>query len=157
MGGIFLKDAAVLAGLGWLGKNNLVITPQFGPRVRFRALLLDVDLESTGPTDFAPYGPCDELCNRICPQGAFGSGSYQDALCTKQMREDRKNEIILKKWGSDNSPGTCVQYCRACERACLEIPLVQPSTRKTTKTNINWMDVFTAPSPTTSQYTIRQL
>jgi len=41
-GGIFLKDAAVLAGLGTIGMNNLLITPEFGPRVRLRALLLDV-------------------------------------------------------------------------------------------------------------------
>jgi epoxyqueuosine reductase len=40
-GGIFLKDAAVAAGLGCLGKNNLVITPGYGPRIRFRALLID--------------------------------------------------------------------------------------------------------------------
>ncbi|MGD9286688.1 MAG: epoxyqueuosine reductase, partial [Desulfobacterales bacterium] len=36
-GGIFLKDAAVMAGLGCIGKNNLVITPEYGPRIRFRA------------------------------------------------------------------------------------------------------------------------
>ena len=30
-GGIFLKDAAVMAGLGCIGKNNLVITPGYGP------------------------------------------------------------------------------------------------------------------------------
>ena len=37
--GIFLKDAAVMAGLGCVGRNNLVITPEYGPRVRWRALL----------------------------------------------------------------------------------------------------------------------
>ncbi len=37
--GIFLKDSAVLAGLGCIGKNNIVITPEYGPRIRWRALL----------------------------------------------------------------------------------------------------------------------
>ena len=32
-GGIFLKDAAVMAGLGCIGKNNLLVTPEFGPRI----------------------------------------------------------------------------------------------------------------------------
>ena len=39
--GVFLKDAAILAGLGVMGRNNLLITPDFGPRVRLRAFLLD--------------------------------------------------------------------------------------------------------------------
>jgi hypothetical protein len=33
-GGIFLKDAAVMAGLGCIGKNNMLVSPQYGPRVR---------------------------------------------------------------------------------------------------------------------------
>jgi epoxyqueuosine reductase len=48
-GGLYLKDAAVLAGLGVIGKNNLLITPQFGPRVRLRAMALPVNLPATGP------------------------------------------------------------------------------------------------------------
>ena len=47
--GVFLKDAAVLAGLGVVGKNNLLVTPEYGPRVRLRALLLDRYVECTGP------------------------------------------------------------------------------------------------------------
>ena len=31
-GGVFLKDAAAMAGLGCIGKNNLFLTPDFGPR-----------------------------------------------------------------------------------------------------------------------------
>ena len=47
-GGIYLKDAAVLAGLGCVGLNNLLVTPDFGPRVRLRALALDVALPPPG-------------------------------------------------------------------------------------------------------------
>jgi epoxyqueuosine reductase len=50
--GIFLKDSAVLAGLGCIGKNNLVITPEYGPRIRWRALLLDRTCKATGPVDY---------------------------------------------------------------------------------------------------------
>ena len=59
-GGIFLKDAAVAAGLGCIGKNNLVITPDFGPRMRSRAIMI-------GPAH-RPDKPCFEtlLWDRLC-------------------------------------------------------------------------------------------
>ena len=60
-GGTLFKDAAALAGLGTIGKNSLVITPEYGPHVRFKALFLDVDLEPTGPIDFTPCKSCDIL------------------------------------------------------------------------------------------------
>lgn len=49
-GGILLKDSTVLAGRGVIGKNNLVITPEYGPRLRLRWLFLGRDIEATGPS-----------------------------------------------------------------------------------------------------------
>ena len=117
-GGIFLKDAAALAGLGTIGKNNLLITPQFGPRVRLCALLVDVELEPAGPIDFTPCEGCDIPCRRICPQQAFASGSYARALCSEQMKKDEANNIIFEKSANDHSPSVRVKYCRACELSC---------------------------------------
>ena len=42
---IHLKVAAMLAGLGWIGHNTLVITPEYGPRVRWVGVLTDLELE----------------------------------------------------------------------------------------------------------------
>ena len=36
--GLFIKDSAALAGIGPIGKNNLLLTEQFGSQVRLRAL-----------------------------------------------------------------------------------------------------------------------
>ena len=117
-GGVFLKDAAALAGLGTIGKNNLLITPELGPRVRFRALLLDAGLEPTGPIDFAPCEACDMACGRICPQKAFETGSYSRPSCNEQMKEDEINKVIFEKSENNDSPTLCIKYCRACELAC---------------------------------------
>ena len=80
-GGIFLKDAAVLSGLSIIGMNNLLITPEFGPRVRLRALCLDVEVEPTGPVDFAPCETCDMPCRQACPEESFKNGAYKRVLC----------------------------------------------------------------------------
>ena len=117
-GGIFLKDAAALAGLGAIGKNNLLITPEFGPRVRLRALMIDTDVEPTGPIDFAPCETCDMPCMRACPQGAFQSGSYDRSLCSEQMEQDKKNGVLSKEADYVNSAGILIKYCRICEFVC---------------------------------------
>ncbi len=104
-GGIFLKDAAVNAGLGSLGKNNLVITPQYGPRIRFRALLLNKEAQSTGPRAFNPCRDCGQPCRTSCPMDAFRrvvyapdslgpsflpgtDGRYDRVTCNMKMAKD---------------------------------------------------------------------
>jgi len=117
-GGILLKDAAVLAGLGIIGRNNILITPEFGPRVRLRALFLEVELEPTGPAAFDPCAACDMPCRRACPQQAFRSGVYSRALCDRQMTLDEDHPVLVEHWVEGYSPGRVVKYCRACELAC---------------------------------------
>jgi epoxyqueuosine reductase len=117
IGGIFLKDAAVLAGLGTIGANKLLITPEFGPRVRLRALFLDVELAQTGPLDFSPCESCGQPCWAACPQQTFGSGTYQKPSCEQQMQADRANSVPIKSM-SDEASRQVVDYCRACELAC---------------------------------------
>jgi epoxyqueuosine reductase len=117
-GGIFLKDAAVLAGLGTIGMNNLLITPEFGPRVRLRALLLDAELEPAGPIDFAPCAGCAIPCRSVCPQKAFKDGAYSRALCNEQMKRDEANVVIGEEKQEKDLPSRYIRYCRACELAC---------------------------------------
>jgi len=112
-GGIFAKDAAVLAGLGIIGRNNLLITPAFGPRVRLRAVLLTVKLVPSAPLDFAPCRLCAAPCLSICPQNAFQSGIYESDLCNVQMRLDE----AARRLGKDRGLAS-IRYCRACELAC---------------------------------------
>ena len=42
LGGIYMKDTAVLAGIGCIGMNNILVTPEYGPRQRLRVMLMDV-------------------------------------------------------------------------------------------------------------------
>lgn len=117
-GGILLKDASALAGLGIIGKNNLLITPEYGPRVRLRALYLDADLEPTGPLDFDPCMDCPVLCHLACPQKAFESGSYSRITCDLQMGADEDAQEVLGILEDGKTLRVCRQYCRECELAC---------------------------------------
>ncbi len=64
------KHAAVLAGLGTLGRNSLLITPEFGPRVRLTCLLTEAPLEETPPMQQDLCLGCD-ACIGVCPAQAI--------------------------------------------------------------------------------------
>jgi len=54
------KTAATRAGLGWIGKNGLLITPEFGPRVRLGTVLTDMELPYGKPVEESRCGECME-------------------------------------------------------------------------------------------------
>lgn len=57
------KTVATRAGLGWIGKNGMLVTPQYGPAVRISSLLTNAPLECGHPIDQSRCGSCD-LCGR---------------------------------------------------------------------------------------------
>ncbi|MDM8548494.1 epoxyqueuosine reductase [Desulfobacterales bacterium HSG2] len=133
-GGIFLKDAAVMAGLGCIGRNNLVVTPEYGPRIRFRAILLDRETKAAGPVEFNPCEDCKQPCRKACPQDAFQNtvcsadepglsvlpgirGTFDRVACNVRMQKDIDEGIMVKPEG-DEEPYKCIRYCRLCELAC---------------------------------------
>jgi epoxyqueuosine reductase len=142
-GGIYLKDTAVLAGLGCIGKNNMLVTPELGPKVRLRALLLEKELTPTGPKDFDPCDGCKEFCRKACPQNAYEEiilssdetgmaalpgreGCFSRTKCLTQMEKDCEDSgiddnqmlaptIDVKDIGNVKH---YIKYCRRCELAC---------------------------------------
>ena len=64
------KHAAVLAGLGTLGRNSLLITPEFGPRVRLACLLTEAPLEETPRIQKDLCAGCN-ACISVCPAQAI--------------------------------------------------------------------------------------
>ena len=117
-GGVLLKDTATLAGLGTIGKNNLLITPEYGPRVRLRAMFLDIEVKATGPIDFSPCDTCHIPCFQACPKDAFQSGVYNRELCNIQLGIDVENEVVVESPENDPVNNNYRIYCRACEIAC---------------------------------------
>jgi epoxyqueuosine reductase len=119
-GGTFLKDSAVLAGLGVIGKNNLLVTPEIGSDLRLRGIFIGAELEPTGPLEgFDPCNGCDRPCHRACPRGAFRSGTYQQSFCKLEMdQNDADFEIMDGSVMGIEEASEVIVYCRGCENAC---------------------------------------
>jgi epoxyqueuosine reductase len=118
-GGVFLKDAAHLAGLGVIGRNNLLVTPEFGTRVRLRGIFIEAELEPTGPIDFDPCTGCDMPCHRACPRDAFRSGVFERPLCRLENDEREANvEVLGGSIMGIDEPSEVMKPCRYCELAC---------------------------------------
>jgi len=119
LGGAFLKDAAVLAGLGVIGKNNLLVTPELGSHVRLRGVFMEAEFEPTGPIDFDPCDGCDRPCHSSCPRGAFRSGSYERTRCKEEMDQNNATvEVLAGSIMGIEEDCEVIKYCRNCELAC---------------------------------------
>jgi epoxyqueuosine reductase len=106
------KVAANLAGLGWVGKNCLLITPEYGPRVRFATVLTDAPLVTGTPLPNR-CGSCTR-CADICPSKAilgrtFDSGEPRE-MRLKANLCDEYTEARIGAFGDVNC-GLCVHIC----------------------------------------------
>jgi epoxyqueuosine reductase len=118
-GGAFLKDAAHLAGLGVIGKNNLLVTPDYGTRVRLRAIFIEAALKPTGPIDFDPCNGCHRPCHKACPRDAFRSGFFERAYCKEENdQRDADAEMIDGAIMGIQEASRVSKPCRYCELAC---------------------------------------
>ena len=105
--GLYLKDSAVLAGIGPIGKNNLLITPLYGSQVRLRAIVTTAPLKCGEPILESEYCNNCDICHKTCPANAFINGKYTKSVCDEWARA---NWQIL----SENT----VIWCNVCIEAC---------------------------------------
>lgn len=115
-GAISHKAVARMAGLGWQGKNLLLITPEYGSRVRLVTVLTNAPLAVDGPVKNR-CGKC-MLCRDACPAGAIRgantSGHYQDR--EEAVRLSRCAGKLIKEFAvlpQVGSPicGICIKVC----------------------------------------------
>jgi epoxyqueuosine reductase QueG len=96
-----LQDAAVAAGLGWRGKNRLLITPQYGPCVFLSMMVTDAQLVFDDPFDEDLCANCD-LCLKACPTGALlkvdAIGHPDESLCKPSEDQLACMRVCHEKW-----------------------------------------------------------
>lgn len=110
------KMAAALAGLGWIGKSSLLITPEYGPGVRLTTLLTDAPFTTVGGCVESRCGSCAE-CVEACPVQAIKGTDWQpgtdragliDAFLCNDYRI-RLGKCLDRK----HSCGYCLRACCA--------------------------------------------
>ncbi len=107
------KTGAHLAGLGWIGKNCLLITPEHGPRVRFVSILTDALLQPTGEPLDEKCGECDE-CVKICPIHAFTGRPFKNEEPREMRYQAEKCDQYfeaLKQKEKEAVCGLCLYVC----------------------------------------------
>jgi epoxyqueuosine reductase len=100
------KAIARLAGLGWRGRNNLLVTPRLGAQVRLSTILTDFPLTPDHPLE-ADCGSC-RRCAAVCPAKAIGEtpAAFDLTACYDKLNEFRKTRRVQQ-----HICGVCVKAC----------------------------------------------
>lgn len=109
LGHLSHRELGGLAGVGWRGRNNLLVHPRFGSQVRYASLLTDLPLPDRGSEldDSMGCGAC-RACVAACPAGAIDEDPLRFDLdrCAAQVRRFSQSEKLN------------VLICGICIRAC---------------------------------------
>lgn len=101
------RHAAYLAGLGNFGINNMLLTPGFGPRVRFASIFTTAVIEPD-PVQEKPLCIRCMRCVKACPVHALDGKDYPEGLTDKKTCAGR-SEALLKRFISPC--GLCIRVC----------------------------------------------
>ena len=128
---VLLPPLAVSAGLGELGRNNILVADRFGSRVRIGAVLTDLPLRPDAPVDLGVRAFCAvcRKCADNCPAHALSAGPPID------VRGVRKWPTAVERchafWrGAGTDCGICMAVCPFSHRDTRPHRLVRAVVRR---------------------------
>ena len=114
-GPVVEKAYAAAAGLGFLGRNTLLVSPRLGSFVFLGVVLTDADVEATGPGPVGGCGTC-RACVDACPTGALdGQGGLDPNRCLAHWNAGARTPVpamVASRLGGN------LYGCDLCQDAC---------------------------------------
>lgn len=100
------KHLGALAGIGFLGRNNLLVNPQFGSQFRLISVLTDLPIEPDKPINM-DCGDCIR-CISFCPANAISirKDDFNHIACFEKLKE-----FVKKRYTGQYICGICVKVC----------------------------------------------
>lgn len=111
------KMVATRAGLGWIGKSDLLVTKEFGPRLRLATILTNHPLEcDRTPIETSRCGSC-RICMDRCPAGAINGKPWDISVDRDEFFDAFKCREQCRKFGEENLKMN-VRVCGICVAVC---------------------------------------
>lgn len=101
------KKIGYLAGLGWIGRNNLLVNKRLGSQFRLVSTLTNMPLKVDKPSK-QTCGSC-RLCIEACPIDAIKENpkDFQHLKCFEKLKEFQKQRLV-----DQYVCGICVKICK---------------------------------------------
>ena len=101
------KKIGYLAGLGWIGRNNLLVNKNLGSQFRLVSILTNLPLKADKPVE-KDCGGC-KLCVEICPSQSIKEepSDFDHTKCFEKLKEFQKQKLV-----DQYICGICVKVCR---------------------------------------------
>jgi len=101
------KMIALRAGIGWIGRNNLLVHPDFGSKIRLATVLTDLPLKADKPTE-KYCGECKK-CIEACPVSAISEThkEWNKTACLEKLKYFAKAHNV-----GQYICGLCVKICQ---------------------------------------------
>jgi hypothetical protein len=101
------KKVGQIGGLGWRGRNNLLVHPEYGSQFRLATILTDMPLQP----DVALERDCGDChrCLAVCPAAAIrpDPNDFDHLACFEKLKEFRRSGVV-----GQFICGVCVKACR---------------------------------------------
>lgn len=114
---IVVPPMAIDAGLGELGRNGIVITPELGANTRLAAVTTDMPLEGDKPIDIGITEFCEKckICAEECPSGSISFDDEPKTIIRGYKRWEIDQDKCFTVWNS-----VATSHARGC-RVCLAV------------------------------------
>ena len=115
------KTVATRAGLGWIGKNALLITPEYGSAIRLTSVITDMPLKTNNPINESKCGTCNK-CKSACPAEAIKGSLWKVTSKREELIDPYKcrktaRQLFKERVGIEITLcGKCIEVCPYTQR-----------------------------------------